>query len=489
MQSESRGSLITLASGVCLAAVLLLASHALPAAEADTQPVNIGSRLEPLIDDFLIDKLDGAKLRLNHPTPREIAITFDAPWEGNCSACSTVFRDGDKYRMYYRCLDFDPKTKKYTKDATAYAESTDGKVWTKPKLGLCDFKGAKANNLIWQDVESHNFTPFIDQNPNGAPDARYKAVGGGSRKTGMRILKSSDGIHWQRIQPNPAITDGAFDSQNLAFWWPNTQSYVAFFRTFSQGDYKGIRDISTATSKDFIHWGKTEGLTYGDAPHEHLYTNGIAPYDRAPHVLMGFPKRFWPDRKRADHPFGGVSEVVFMTSRDGQSFRRWQEAWIRPGLMKERWVNRNNITAYGMLVTKSDVVGMPDELSFYSLEGYYVGPCRLRRYTLRIDGFVSLNAPFAGGEMITKPVVFQGAKLIMNYSTSAAGSVRVEIQDPSGKPIEGFALADCPEIYGDSLAETVRWKGGDDVVKLAGKPVRLRFVLKDADLYSIRFQQ
>ena len=76
----------------------------------------------------------------------------------------------------------------------------------------------------------------------------------------------------------------------------------------------------------------------------------------------------------------------------------------------------------------------------------------------------------------------------MNYSTSAAGSVRVEIQDADGKPIPGYALDDCPEIYGDALAEVVRWKGGDDVGKLAGKPVRLRFVLKDADLYSIRFE-
>ncbi len=476
-----------------LAAAFLVGCAALAMAFADAAsaaaagPIDIGSRLELFVDNFLIDKLTGARLRLNRPTPKEVAITFDAPWEGNCSACSTVFRDGDKFRMYYRCLDFDPKTKKYSKEKTAYAESSDGKVWTKPALGLYEFNGSKANNIIWQDVESHNFTPFIDQNPNCAPDARYKAVGGPSRKTGMRILQSADGIHWKRIQPDPAITDGAFDSQNLAFWWPKMQCYVAYFRTFSQGEYKGIRDISRATSKDFIHWTKTEALTYGDAPHEHLYTNGIGPYFRAPHILMGFPKRFWPDRKRADHPFGGVSEVIFMTSRDGTHFHRWQEAWIRPGLMKERWVNRNNITSYGMLVTQSDIPGTPDELSVYSKEGYYVGPCRLRRYTLRIDGFVSVNAPYAGGEMITQPLVFAGKHLVINYSTSGAGSIRVEIQDVAGKPIDGYALKDSPEIYGDEIEHVVAWKADNDVGKLAGKPVRLRFVMADADLYSIRF--
>ena len=126
-------------------------------------------------------------------------------------------------------------------------------------------------------------------------------------------------------------------------------------------------------------------------------------------------------------------------------------------------------------------------LSVYSLENSWKTTCQLRRFTLRIDGFVSVHAPLKGGEFVTKPITFQGNKLEMNFSTSAAGSVRVEIQDASGKPIEGFKLEDCPRIFGDSLDRTVYWKDGCDVSQLAGKPVRLRFVLKDADLYSIRF--
>ena len=113
----------------------------------------------------------------------------------------------------------------------------------------------------------------------------------------------------------------------------------------------------------------------------------------------------------------------------------------------------------------------------------------MRRYTLRIDGFVSVQAPLAGGEFTTKPLVFQGSKLVINFATSAAGSVQVEIQDQDGKPLEGFTLADCPETFGDSLRREVSWKAGSNVGKLAGKPVRLRFVLKDADLYSIQFCQ
>jgi len=90
--------------------------------------------------------------------------------------------------------------------------------------------------------------------------------------------------------------------------------------------------------------------------------------------------------------------------------------------------------------------------------------------------------------MITKPVVFSGKELTINYATSAAGTVLVEIQDEAGQPIPGYSLADCPEIFGDHIERVVSWNDGTDVSTLAGRSVRLRFVLQDADLYSIQFR-
>ena len=104
-----------------------------------------------------------------------------------------------------------------------------------------------------------------------------------------------------------------------------------------------------------------------------------------------------------------------------------------------------------------------------------------------MDGFVSVQAPLSGGEVITKPLTFHGGKLEINFSTSAAGSVRVELQDADRKPIAGYTLDDCHLQFGDELDRTVSWKAGADVSKLAGQQVRLRFELKDADLYSFRF--
>jgi len=107
---------------------------------------------------------------------------------------------------------------------------------------------------------------------------------------------------------------------------------------------------------------------------------------------------------------------------------------------------------------------------------------------IRTDGFVSAQATYESGSLITKPIVFEGERLVTNYATSAAGSVRVGVQDLSGAPLRGFRISECPEMYGDEIEQVVSWNDGSDVSTLAGKPVRLRFVMKDADLYSIRFR-
>ena len=104
------------------------------------------------------------------------------------------------------------------------------------------------------------------------------------------------------------------------------------------------------------------------------------------------------------------------------------------------------------------------------------------------DGFVSVNAPYAGGELITHPLRFEGSELVLNAATSAAGGMYVELQDASGRPLPGYSLSDSVEWYGDEIEHVAAWKKGSDVSALAGKPVRVRFALKDADLYSIRFR-
>ncbi len=483
----------------CLFIAAVLSATPLAAEPTESGVRDIAGRIEPFFDPWLIDAMTGTSLKLHSPVGREPVFVFDKPWEGWMSAYVTVLHDGERFRMYYR------GGGDLVREYTCLAFSDDGVHWTRPSLGLIEFDGSKDNNIIWTGEkkaywESHNFSPFLDPNPAATPDQRFKAVtlsrailpGEDDHRKVLMAFVSPDGIHWKRLQEKPIITQGGFDSHNVAFWDANLGQYACYLRC----SLEGKRNVCRATSSDFVNWSTPENLSYGDAPVEGFYTNGILPYARAPHLYVGLPMRFISPSERSTVGFeqrktDGLSDAVFMSSRDGLRWdRTFLEAFIRPGLDPRCWggAHGNNTPAWGILQTGDA------ELSVYWSEHYDNYPektgvqPRVVRGTVRLDGFVSVNAPYAGGEMRTHPLVFEGSTLTLNVSTSAVGGVRVEIQDPAGKPIPGYTLGDAIEIWGDELERVVAWKAGPDVSKLAGKPVRLRFVMKDADLYAIRFK-
>lgn len=484
-------------------------------------PFQIGDRRELFVDDTLVDKLTGeVDIRLQHPIPREVVFKFDQPWEGSSSGYHTIFQDGDLYRLYYRgshliVSDGRINTGSH-KPFYCYAESKDGIHWTRPELGLVKFNGSKKNNIILEGKGTHNFAPFKDENPNCKPEAKYKALAGGQSEGGLFAYQSADGIHWKLMQEKPVITKGAFDSQNLAFWDSDQKTYRTYYRVFTGGittskiwKPEGDRAIQTATSDDFLNWKNVADLTYEDSPDEELYTNQVKAYHRAPHIRIGFPARYiergWsesmqalPDPERRKQRASSVerygtaiSEGLLMASRDGVHFKRWNEAFLRPGIERTgTWQYGHQFIAEHVVETKSALPGAPDELSIYAAEDYWHGKGgSLRRYSLRLDGFTSVHASMKGGELITQTLIFKGTKFSANFATSAAGSMRVEIQTADGQPIKGFSLAECADLFGDTVDRTVTWNQKADVSSLQDKPVRLRIHLKDADLYSFQFQK
>ncbi|MCB1231299.1 MAG: hypothetical protein KDN19_13585 [Verrucomicrobiae bacterium] len=462
-----------------------------PAFPAVAEPVALGDHLELFADDFIVGETSGDLERhLHRPEPKEVVLTADAPWEGNTSGYYTLFQDGDLYRMIYRGWAHDPETKKQLRaEVTCYAESDDGIHWRKPNLGLFEWEGSKDNNIIIRSGNGiHNFTAFKDSNPDCPPEARYKALGGSKEKGkhGLMYFRSADCIHWEQVGEEPVITEGAFDSQNLAFWDSERGEYRAHWRIFTEGvvnekQWKpgGYRAIRTAASKDFVHWEPHHDLAYPEGtPNQHLYTNAVQPYFRAPQILIGFPTRYLPDE-------GQRVEPIFMISRDGVNFRRFNEPVIPESAPADRQGNRSNYMTWGML----RLPGKPDEISVYATEAYY-GPVpgRVRRFAYRLDGFVSMRTGNDGGELLTKPLTFSGNHLTLNYTTLAKrGSVKIELQNADGQPIDGFTLADATPLTGDSVKATVTWKGGHDLSELSGKPVRVRLVATQADLFSLRF--
>lgn len=474
---------------VRFAALCLLVAPAVFA----TTPIEIGSRLEPFVDTHLIGSQANTALRLQVPRPAETVIRFNDTWEGRYCGYVTVFKDGDRYRMYYRG---NPLAGKDGSDweVTCYAESADGLNFTKPALGLHEYEGSKANNIFLanQAPFSHNFAPFKDTRP-GVPEAeQYKAIAGTS-ETGLHAFYSADGIHWTK-QEKALITEGAFDSQNVAFWSESEGQYVCYFRTWHQGGFKGFRSVSRATSPDFVNWSAPVEMDFGQTPREHLYTNQTLPYFRAPHIYVAIAARFMPGRRVASEAeaaafgveaqySGDCSDSVLITSRGGNVYdRTFMDGFLKPGIGLENWTSRTNYPAWGIVPTGDR------EMSIYVQTSYGQPAAALQRYALRPDGFVAVEAPYAGGEMTTKTVTFTGKSLHLNYATSAAGSIRVELLDGDGVVIPGYEADKCFEIIGNQLDRAVEWNGSTDISALSGTPVRVRFVMKDADLYAIQFK-
>jgi len=480
--------------------------------------IDIGSRLELFVDKYLVDRLEGdAELYVHKPRGHEVVLADDTPWESS-TAYFAALRDGDLFRMYYRGFHHGTGEQALG-EPMCYAESRDGVNWVKPDLGLFEFEGSPANNIVlggdlgkfpatekWRgelgtDIRWRaDFVPFRDERPGVTDDARYKALIRGARgfhqiegrlwDYGMYPFQSPDGLHWTLLTDKPVITRGRFDSQNLGFWDSVHGRYVAFVRDCRWGrnveapadvrDFEMVpegvwRDVRMCVSEDFIHWSDPVFLEFPDAPREELYTNAVTPYERAPHILLGFPTRFLTKTQQ--------TEPILMVSRDGGSaFHRWPDALIPREAPAERDGNRSNYMAQGLCR------GNEREYFVYATEGYHDGPSRrLRRFSYRVDGFVSVRSAKPGGAIVTKPVTFTGDQLVLNYATTQDGSVRVELQDGDGRPLEGFALGDSVELHGDAVAERAAWRNDAAPGALAGQPVRLRFVLQNADLYSFRF--
>jgi hypothetical protein len=462
-------------------------------------PIDLGARRELFVDHYLINRLDGTTLELQRPVDQGPVLAFDKPWEGPFCGYVTVIRDAGRFRAYYRGLPAAGKDGG-SREVTCVAESEGGRRWTKPTLGLFEVDGTRENNVILAGAASasHNFSPFLDARPGVPAAERYKALGG-VMSSGLFAFASADGLRWRKLHDAPVLAKGQvpfpymFDSQNVAFWSAAESFYVGYFRVFKDG----VRRIARTTSPDFLTWSAPVLMAYrhgnGPAPVEHLYTNQTHPYFRAPHLYVGVAARFMPGRQvltaeqaralRVDPGyFKDTSDAVLLTTRGGDHFdRTFLEGFVRPGVGPQNWVSRTNYPALNVVPTG------PAEMSLYVAQDYAQPTAHLRRYSLRLDGFAAVRAPYRGGELLTKPFTFTGRRLLLNVATSAAGGVRVEVQDADSRPIPGLTLADARELIGNEVERVAAWKAGEDVSSLAGRPVRLRFVMKDADLFALRF--
>lgn len=450
--------------------------------------MNIGNRVEMLVDDALIESTRGLRFELNRPMPREVVIRADKPWEGVGSLVyNSVFEWNGKYHLYYRATGPENKGDQDVLQYICYACSEDGVRWEKPNLGIYDYQGSTENNILMGGDICHNFTPFPDVNPDCPADQIIKALAGYDHA--VYIFVSGDGMHFKRLADQPALTSGAFafDSQNVLFYDAPRGVYRIYARYWEKNvkerlEGTGVRAIMSSESKDCIAWSEPVPNEYVNGEWEHLYTNATTNCPGAEHMLISMPMRFAEKRVRRLMKLSeGMADAVFMTSRDGVRWdRRFSDSLVGGGLDERGWTQRCNMPTTGILMTD-------DEFSFYVTRRYSWEDVHVQRFTVPKFRFASLKADIKPGKAVTRPMIFEGGKLYVNARTAVTGDLRAEIINPeTGRPYEGFALKDCAPFFGDALDEALVFKGGD-LKALAGKPVVLRFSMRLGELYAFRF--
>jgi hypothetical protein len=470
-------------------------------------PLTAGTR-HLFLDPAFVATADNAMLRVNPPLRRDLVMRPDRPWEKYFIAFYiTVLDQGEELRMWYAVRDT-PKS-----GGLAYAESTDGLHWTKPDLGLVEFAGSKANNLVGlPNIEGNVF-----RDPHAKAEAeRYVYVSTVFRGGGIYRFTSPDGFRWQR-DPAPLVPFEA-DSQNITFWDERLGKYVFFFRGWNISTPFGLGRkivryeadrldrpfglVSTGKGRAFKNDPARDPLIVDemptvlacddrDPPNTDIYTNAIQPYPPAPAWYVGFPA-FYRHATKSAHRNDGRTEVQFIASHDGRSWQRYDRAtYVGPGFAGSESAN--------MVYLSPGLVIRGDEIwqfgtGYRSTHGDVAAreartDGAIYRYVQRLDGFVSLDFAAGGGQAMTAPVTIDGPTLRLNLDPGALGELRVALLDAdSGRALSGFATPDCDPLQTNATGALVTWRGHSDLAAWQGRHIRLTLTGTRTKLFSFRFE-
>ncbi len=494
--------------------------------------VDLGSRRELFVDTQLIATMSGAVLELQIPQIGELSLDFrEKPWEGPWAGQGpTILKDGRVYRMYYFAPMSSQRVGPETNGSTAYAESRDGITWTRPRLGQFVYNGSTDNNILLLPDNIHPFhliRPFIDSKPGVPSSQKYKAVAGGAIYTGadggqytdgLYILVSADGLHWSKYADAPFLPaqrfsspDGQknypnpvdYDGMNTAFWSESEQRYVCLYRSwirisplkFPDDSYGGTgwyRWIKKTTSSDLVNWSTPVFMDTGGVAPEQWYMHAMAPYFRASQFFVGMPSHYisvanpdFPDSINSGHV--ARCESRFTVCRAGtikldRTFA--SRRFITTGLPNDPGFFFTALTGWPVFAGRMGLNVVP--ITENEMSCYLEQAGRVVRYKLRTDGFVAVSAKDSA-IVVTKLITFTGNQLQLNYSTGSGGSLKIELEDAGGNPFTGYALSDATLPAGDYVSKQVTWNHKSAIGSLAGKTIRIKFLLRHAKLYAYRF--
>ena len=474
-------------------------------------PFDVGSRAQLFVDQTLVRSAQNVAFTLHPATkhPKNPLIKVDREEDGwRIALCGSVMYDEDErlFKMWY------------LGNNTLYATSRDGLAWQKDP------------ETCWK---GYMFASVIKDKTDPDPARRYKIIAWcpnapgvttpgypSSMRSGYNTSVSPDGEQIsvfnkeKTICPNGDVITGYYDRQR--------QLYIAFPKIMTQVGKFRRRCFYTITSKDFVNWTEPKPAFI---PDERDDAGSLARIEEARSILcvpdnpkmvrtefygigvyqhescvLAFPWIFTINNTGPVGPQEGPGEVQLAVSRDLETWERpFRTPVIPRGKACPERSERASEWDCGFFWTPNEAIRVGDEIwLYYAASNYGHGnPCqkkdegRLTKYTAsiglatwKLDRFVSVRAEnAAGGALTTVPITFTGNRLELNAATKNGGSIVVEILDMSGK-----TLARSKPFDGDDLRRRVEWAENVELGKLAGRPVTLRFHLKDAELYSFAFR-
>jgi HEAT repeat protein len=508
--------------------------------------LSVGNQKQLLVDGFALEDLGGA-VRVQHKfrkDPSNPVLEQEYPWElqGVNNYCNTVDYDPASrlFRMWYTSYWRVPGDKKNAFGTTEknrlqlLAYSLDGIRWVRPNLGVLEYKGSRDNNL----VESADNLIRLHQS-SGSP-FRYASFSPQRKGRAFSLAVSFSRNATSDWTPPEKATDAGGDVATIvrddlgdgyfgfvkwrAGWWlghsfPPVYDYATrvLLKTPSTG-FRAFAPVWSATP-DHLAGGAIgvlpspsddrgamdavaasfPGLDFFDpgGVHKEVYEVAPFPYEG---IYFGIPSVFVASGRGGSNDDGTVGQSLIY-SRDPLGKSGWQRpagAQFEPVLdhgMWGEWDSTQSYTPNTLLVIDDQIVlyysaaphGHEPKGAHSDSTGNRAYRSAIGRATLRLDGFVSLHAGGREAVITTRPMAFQGASLEVN-AACPKGSLSAELLDRNGKIISGFERSRSLQFQGDQIRHKMQWSNSTPLGDLAGQSVRIRFHLRNGDLYSFRFE-
>lgn len=499
--------------------------------------INLDSRHSLFLDDFLIEDKVNVTRRINQPEKYEnnpvLAPDLEHPWEGRVSGISVLYDEEEHlFKMWYNATNLvlsrpDQASPDYIYDTfICYATSKDGIQWKKPELEVQDYdygfhwayihgkvksyeewaqnyrsSMTKKNNILLRSLKSECFDvgAVISDNKDPDPNRRYTLVShfnyyhlnDKSKKNGIGLIFSPDGIHWRYSEDEPVDLQIYAGDRTTAFYDAGTKKYIVLTRPPKQIAKGSGRRVAMWVSGDLENWeevGEILAADERDPERTELYSMYPFKYES---MYIGFLEMYYVPQ--------GIGETQLVCSRDGVHWKRvGRKPFLTWGLQESsRDVTKGFDSAWVFPVSSPPIRVGNRLYVWYSgrKTRHFFHPSggieAIGLATLRVDGYVSIDAGEDEGFLLTKPFTFSGKELHVNSKTEwrdARGMLKVEILNEDNEPIPGYEKAFCDGIRSDSIDTLVSWRRRSDIGSLAIRPIRIKFYLANTNLYSFWFE-